>query len=258
MQLHVIRDRQSGPAGLLGGALTGLIETVGLDEFPRRLLAAVHDVAGCDSMAAFALDHDQSPRLVFAETVRGEGAVARQLANCYLSFYLQCDPIWEAMAGLPESSEFCAVEVSADDMRWADDHSQCVLRGHSRMSVTQVRDGRRLLVNFLRAGVFSADRRASILEAADVLIPLVWRHETASRLSPEDARADLRRRFAQRAPSLSPRELDVCVLIATGLSSEGIALELGVSVNTILTYRKRAYARLGISSQNELMRSILM
>jgi LuxR family transcriptional regulator, activator of tox operons len=258
MQLHVIRDRSSGPAGLLGGALIGLIETVGLDEFPRRLLAAVHDVAGCDSMAAYTLGHDQSPRLLFAETVRGEGAVARQLANCYLSFYLQHDPIWEAMAGLPESSEFCAVEVSADDMRWADDHSQCVLRGHSRMSVTQVRDGRRLLVNFLRAGVFSADRRMSILEAADVLMPLVWRHETALRLSPEDARADLRRRFAQRAPSLSPRELDVCVLIATGLSSEGIALELGVSVNTILTYRKRAYARLGISSQNELMRSILM
>jgi len=47
------------------------------------------------------------------------------------------------------------------------------------------------------------------------------------------------------------------VLIASGLSSHVIALELGISINTVLTYRKRAYARLDISSQNELMQLLL-
>lgn len=37
----------------------------------------------------------------------------------------------------------------------------------------------------------------------------------------------------------------------------GIALELGAGINIVLTYRKRAYARLGISSQNELMRILM-
>lgn len=37
---------------------------------------------------------------------------------------------------------------------------------------------------------------------------------------------------------------------------EAIALTLGIRRNTVLTYRKRAYARLGISSQNELVRLI--
>jgi DNA-binding CsgD family transcriptional regulator len=41
------------------------------------------------------------------------------------------------------------------------------------------------------------------------------------------------------------------------MSSEGIGLDMGISINTVRTYRKRAYARLGICSQNELMRLVL-
>jgi len=51
---------------------------------------------------------------------------------------------------------------------------------------------------------------------------------------------------------LTRRELDVLARILSGLTSEGIALDLRVSVNTVLTYRKRAYGRLGVSSQAEL------
>ena len=42
-----------------------------------------------------------------------------------------------------------------------------------------------------------------------------------------------------------------------GMTSEAIGLKLGISVNTVLTYRKRAYGRLRISCQNELMRLVL-
>ena len=37
---------------------------------------------------------------------------------------------------------------------------------------------------------------------------------------------------------------------------EAIASKLGIRLNTILTYRKRAYARLNISSQLELLRLV--
>ena len=56
------------------------------------------------------------------------------------------------------------------------------------------------------------------------------------------------------APQLSPREIEVCVRIMLGITSEGIGIDLGISRNTVLTYRKRAYARLNISSQNQLFR----
>lgn len=51
---------------------------------------------------------------------------------------------------------------------------------------------------------------------------------------------------------LADRERQVCIRILQGYSSEAISLDLKVAISTIHTYRKRAYAKLGISSQNEL------
>jgi DNA-binding CsgD family transcriptional regulator len=42
-----------------------------------------------------------------------------------------------------------------------------------------------------------------------------------------------------------------------GFSSEAISQALGISLHSTLTYRKRAYERLGISSQNELFSIVL-
>jgi DNA-binding NarL/FixJ family response regulator len=52
---------------------------------------------------------------------------------------------------------------------------------------------------------------------------------------------------------LPRREAQVCSRILYGLSSAGIALHLDVSEQTVKTYRKRAYERLGIGSERELL-----
>jgi DNA-binding CsgD family transcriptional regulator len=51
---------------------------------------------------------------------------------------------------------------------------------------------------------------------------------------------------------LSPREADVGAAIVLGYSTLAISLNLGISLNTVATHRKRAYSKLGISSQTEL------
>jgi DNA-binding CsgD family transcriptional regulator len=60
--------------------------------------------------------------------------------------------------------------------------------------------------------------------------------------------------FATRQPftKLTAREREVCVRILTGFGSEAIASDLGIGLHSTFTYRKRAYQKLGISSQNEL------
>jgi DNA-binding CsgD family transcriptional regulator len=45
-------------------------------------------------------------------------------------------------------------------------------------------------------------------------------------------------------PALSPREAEVVARIAHGLSADGIAAELDVAPSTVVTLRKRAYAKL--------------
>ena len=52
---------------------------------------------------------------------------------------------------------------------------------------------------------------------------------------------------------LPRREVEVTARILYGPSSIGIALDLGVSEETVKTYRKRAYHRLGIGSERELL-----
>jgi len=65
---------------------------------------------------------------------------------------------------------------------------------------------------------------------------------------------------APRAPheSLSPRELQVLRLVASGLSLKQIASQLLLSERTISTYRQRIAVKLGVGSNVELTRYALL
>ena len=56
---------------------------------------------------------------------------------------------------------------------------------------------------------------------------------------------------------ITPRETDVCDCIARGLTTEGVALELGISVSSVKTLRTRAYRKLNIGSKSELFAMLL-
>lgn len=56
--------------------------------------------------------------------------------------------------------------------------------------------------------------------------------------------AQSRQRLSRLLPTLSPREAEVVARIAHGLSADGIAAELDVAPSTVVTLRKRAYAKL--------------
>ena len=51
---------------------------------------------------------------------------------------------------------------------------------------------------------------------------------------------------------LSSRERAVCIGILEGQKAEVIAAEISVAASTVITYRKRAYAKLGINSRASL------
>lgn len=53
--------------------------------------------------------------------------------------------------------------------------------------------------------------------------------------------------------ALSRREREVSARMLYGLSTAGIALDLGIGEESVATYRKRSYHRLGISNQRELL-----
>lgn len=56
---------------------------------------------------------------------------------------------------------------------------------------------------------------------------------------------------------LTPREQEVTRMILRGHSSASIGYNLGISLGTVKTHRKNAYAKLDISSQSELLSLLL-
>ena len=51
---------------------------------------------------------------------------------------------------------------------------------------------------------------------------------------------------------LTAREAEVCERILIGYTSTGISLDLDIKPSSVNTYRRRAYEKLGIATQNEL------
>ncbi|KJC38469.1 LuxR family transcriptional regulator [Bradyrhizobium sp. LTSP849] len=115
-------------------------------------------------------------------------------------------------------------------------------------------------VNFYRItaqGRFADAERARLQAIAPAIGASVARHfQQAATATSDQSLAAL---FAMRAPlsALTPREQEVCRHILLGFSSEAISQALGISLHSTLTYRKRAYEKLGISAQNELFSIVL-
>lgn len=110
---------------------------------------------------------------------------------------------------------------------------------------------------------FTSRDREQLLEVSDLISNLVARHfesldKDASGRSAlfEDNLERILKSLSPNSP-LTERESQVCTLILMGCSSEAIALRLGIAVSSVLTYRRRAYERLAIVSQNELFAMVL-
>jgi DNA-binding CsgD family transcriptional regulator len=56
-----------------------------------------------------------------------------------------------------------------------------------------------------------------------------------------------------RSPTLSARECEVCARAVAGKTIEGTSLDLDIRRTSVITYRQRAYQKLGISRTNELV-----
>lgn len=77
----------------------------------------------------------------------------------------------------------------------------------------------------------------------------------AARFEPVDQR--IGKKLQLRFPALTERERHVCALTMIGKTSGEIATALGIAPGTVITYRRRAYERLGVSSAASLVAEIL-
>lgn len=252
MHMHELRTPRA-MSTLFESDVAPLIEKVGVAAFSPCLFRLAHDMLGCVHMSAFAMGGGNFNRLVLAENI-GSSRIARQLGHRYIDQYWGMDPVNAAGSCDGPSLRLC--EMDAQDISDSDYRYHCYTSVHlgARLSVCETRPDGAIRINFYRQQSFCDQEKDLIVASLGLLIPLLRRHALGYE-APETAE-EFADRLGKVAPELTVRERDVCSLIALGVTSEGIGLELGISLNTVLTYRKRAYARLKIVSQNQLLRLV--
>ncbi|WP_082908217.1 helix-turn-helix transcriptional regulator [Bradyrhizobium neotropicale] len=260
MRTHRLIGPPSTSADMPG--LTDLIEHLGTPAFPATLFRSTFDWAKASHLTAFAFEPRQKPRLIFAENT-GTAPIARGVADQYCRDYWRHDLANRVPldTGTADRSESWILHTQASEIVHSDYRRACyasVCLDH-RVSLIDMKGNHTLRINIYRSkgDAFSDDDVQRIADRAGLLLALTRRHADYGLADRQNSFTRYRVRLAGVAPGLTRREREVCAAIILGLTSEGIALELGVGLNTVLTYKKRAYARLGISSQNELMRLVL-
>lgn len=98
---------------------------------------------------------------------------------------------------------------------------------------------------------------AALEETAHLLLALLIRHGELRKRSrvpvlASNARNAVAATLTDPEHGLTRREIEVCAGILLGRTAEAVSLDLGVRESSVRTYRKRAFRRLGISSQAQL------
>jgi DNA-binding CsgD family transcriptional regulator len=121
-----------------------------------------------------------------------------------------------------------------------------------RLALSAVAGNARYHVNlYRRSESFADSARDWLREQAPILGALVHRHRTLRRA---DSFTVARETMIVRG--LSPREIDVCLMILDDVPELYIADQLDLSPHSVVTYRRRAYLKLGVASRAALRRLV--
>lgn len=175
----------------------------------------------------------------------------------YSHAYRRIDPVCEAYRFAPATGDIAIQRVAGADVRIPGFRRRFFEDGGivERVSIIQRGPSQWRGMNVARnarLGRFTDDELNVLLSLARLALPLLPLSAARKGMPDRPTFADFERRFAAQFPALPERERQVCARAACGMSVEATALDLGIGKASVLTYRRRAYQRLSVSSPFEL------
>lgn len=249
--------------------VNALIGLVGRPGFADRLLDALNRLLSVDHCVVFTFEEGRGVGHLFTRG-RMDAKDSEKLAADYVAGFHAEDPTitrlisqTDAPTAGPVRPDFSSQYGAAYVNRFFS-RTQLVDKA---TTIGRVENGI-VYCNFYRmaaSGRFSAEDWDLLEVVLPTLTALIARHYEIVRTakggepaSDDDGRFAkglvhaVMRRSVEPFDQLTARERDVCERIILGYSTTAMALDLEISETSVATYRKRAYAKLGISSQNEL------
>ncbi|TGN95685.1 helix-turn-helix transcriptional regulator [Burkholderia sp. USMB20] len=240
-------------------AFATLVDALGEDGFGPALARLLNELCGADHFAAFRFGKNEL-REVAACCVEPERTVRDRVERYINQGWWKRDPaMTEAQRHLgAQRPGLIHIDLTDDDysamrsgLYW-DVRDRLLLCGHCANA-----DFGLSIVRADPHAAFASEVIEKVAQWAELLLAVLGKHASMFQPVPNVAQAltaleEIESCIASTG-TLPRREAEVSARILYGLSSVGIALDLAVSEETVKTYRKRAYQRLAIGSERELL-----
>lgn len=235
--------------------LSEVARGIGRPGFGPALMTALDAVLGADMCSAFAVT--DRPDLILAQSRNPAHSAFASIASLrYARRYWNRDTPMLANLGRAHRNVL-VTRRAGRSIRDYDYRVECYGEGDvsERLSVLSSGQTPALILNAYRVGEregFGAAELDRIEGLAPLLMAMLARHAELTRNAPAQDAGALADRLRCATPELSLREAQVLAAIATGATEEEAAERLGVGVASIATYRKRGYAKAGLSGRRAL------
>lgn len=239
-----------------------VIDALGMPSMGRAVFRSISEVADIDELFAFRRPiANGAPRSIISG---GDQQRAVQRAAAYQARFYNLDPLNRAFAS-PGWRRSLAVRISAGEIPDAEYRRTCYSEPKfvEKLSIAErAGSGWTVLSLFRRerAGRFSDAELREVLRLSQLLLPLIGKHDVLSNADlnvTKSSAGSVEGRLSRLCPGLTARERAVCARTVAGMTAEAIGLELGIQATSVVTYRRRAYARLNISSGYQLFALVL-
>lgn len=252
--------------------LGDLIATIGSRDFANAFYGLFRDLIAIDECIVFSFPASETPQRMIVENASDEErAIALRLAEDYVAGGYRNDPNLSGMQGATVTAYVVDPE-NITDLTFRE-HYYDTPEISQELVVQGSVSGTLYYMSFFRkhgCEKYSAAELQLVQAIGGIIVKALHRHNELvvpvgdERFTfvprPTDAPSELRERTLEHlrdvllasSYKLSNREAEICAGIVMGYSTLAISLNCSISPNTVATHRKRAYAKMGISSQNEL------
>lgn len=248
-------------------AITIVAQAVGRPDFEQKLFELLSCVLHIDHCVVFTYSKRDGPGHLFTRS-RMPADEAEGLARDYVNKYYERDPHF-AQASEARSTQALEPIRPSFSEEYDSEYREHFFTQHDlidKISTVGCVDEDNVYCNFYRmgdSGPYSQKDEELLRSVLPLITCLISSHFTIARLiGPEDDRRgnnvarslvhSVISRGVEPFDRLTPREAEICERILVGYTSNGISLDLGIAISSVNTYRRRAYERLGIATQNEL------
>lgn len=234
------------------------IQSVGTETFATHFAALMLDSFKVTEFFVFqrGCADESAPVPLFAKS-RDDQSADRVRAYCG-GFYRE-DPIYQVLNSESVDGVY-ALRVRVDEIHNAHFRKICYSQtGFTEKLTLAAKSDNEIIALSVYCreadGGFPPSLAADLSHFGNLILPLLALHYRLignSERQRQVSAKDMEDCVSWACPELTKREVAVCARSILGVTSEGIALDLGIKQTSVLTYRRRAYARLNINSINQL------